>query len=381
MGCDRRRFLKVGMGFGAGLAFGDKAACGAASEAGTGVPKTKTKAGRAVPEGIVPLIAVEGTAYECGYQYGQIVREKYPGYRRYLDQAYDWKTMTSEVKELFERQAPYIPDIYRGLMASDTTGPQGKVATEKASGCSSFGVSGAITLDGEPISGQTKDTVLESACLYIVLRMRIKDGPVILVLAYPGEVLGYGMWSTGMSIFRNALYSTADATKGLTMAQWGLLALAGKTVEQAGELAKKFGIREMGNCLISDGSGKSLSVEFNAGGIGLVPAQEGIATHANHPVGDETKLFHGEQPEIKTSNSYFRASRLAELFNNERGRLTAQKAMAILADHEKYPFGICRHLVDEDISTTAAVVAEPTKGKLHVVRGNPCSAWPTTYSI
>ena len=42
---------------------------------------------RAVPEGTVPLIAVEGTAHECGRQYGQIVLEKYPGYRRYLDTA------------------------------------------------------------------------------------------------------------------------------------------------------------------------------------------------------------------------------------------------------------------------------------------------------
>ena len=305
---------------------------------------------------------------------------KYPGYRRYLDKAYGWKTITPEAKKLFERQAPYILDVYRGLMDADKTGPQSNDVTEET-GCSSFGVSGAITLDGEPISGQTKDTVLESACLYIVLRMRIKGGPTILVLAYPGEILGYGMWSTGMSIFRNALYSTAGAAKGLTMVQWGLLALAGETVEQAGELAKRFGIQEAGNCLISDGTGKSLSVEFNAGGVSLVPARDGIATHANHPVGRETSLFHGNQPEIKSSNSYFRMSRLAELLNDERGRLTVQKAMAALADHEKYPFGICRHLVDKGMSTTAAIIAEPTKGKLHVVRGNPCSAWPVTYNI
>jgi hypothetical protein len=373
---DRRNFLKLGLTVGGGLALGDTVAHGSLSEAASAIPK----AGRAVPEGVVPLVAVEGTAYECGYQYGRIVREKYPGYRRYLDQARDWKAITPEVKTLFERQAPYILDVYRGLMDADKTGPQSNIATEET-GCSSFGVSGDITLDGEPISGQTKDTVLESAYLYIVLRMRIKDGPVILVLAYPGEILGYGLWSTGMSIFRNALYSTADAAKGLTMVQWGLLALAGKTTEQAGELAKKFGIQQAGNCLISDGAGKSLSVEFNAGGVSLVPAQDGIATHANHPVGRETALFYGSQPEIQISSSCFRMSRLRELLNNERGRLTAQKAMSALADHEKYPFGLCRHLVDKDISTTAGVIAEPTKGKLHVVRGNPCCAWPVTYNI
>ena len=30
---------------------------------------------------------------------------------------------------------------------------------------------------------------------------------------------------------------------------------------------------------------------------------------------------------------------------------------------------------------TAAVVAEPTTGRLHVVRGNPCCNRPVTYSL
>ena len=33
---------------------------------------------RRVPEGTVPLVAVEGTAYECGLWYGETIRKKYP---------------------------------------------------------------------------------------------------------------------------------------------------------------------------------------------------------------------------------------------------------------------------------------------------------------
>ena len=54
-----------------------------------------------------------------------------------------------------------------------------------------------------------------------------------------------------------------------------------------------------------------------------------------------------------------------------------------LADHSRYPRGICRHIVGErtDMGTSAAVVAEPAKGRLHVVRGNPCCNWPVSYEF
>jgi hypothetical protein len=75
--------------------------------------------------------------------------------------------------------------------------------------------------------------------------------------------------------------------------------------------------------------------------------------------------------------------RLRELLEAERGRLTAQRAMMCLADHSHYPWGLCRHPADAEpgFRTTAAVVVEPTRGLLHVTRGNPCSNWPTTYAL
>jgi len=228
------------------------------------------------------MIAVEGTAYECGHRYGESVLERYPGYRRYLDPAGAWRSPPVEVRRLFGQRAPYVLEVYRGL--NDAVGsPASKHAANWSSSpepdaCTSFGVSGAVTADGKPISGQTKDTVVDSASLYIVLRMRIKGGPTILVLAYPGELLGYGLWSTGMSIFRNSLYCHSGDGRGLSMEQWGLLALAGTSVEEASELALKHGISTIANCLISDAAGRSVNVESNAGGVNVIPASEAIAT-------------------------------------------------------------------------------------------------------
>jgi hypothetical protein len=73
---------------------------------------------------------------------------------------------------------------------------------------------------------------------------------------------------------------------------------------------------------------------------------------------------------------------LWELLNADRGCLTAQKAIMALADHTRYPLGICRHAGGKlNQVTTATVVAEPAKGRLHVARGNPCCNWPKTYTF
>jgi len=337
---------------------------------------------RSIPEGTVPLICVEGPAYQCGREYAEITMEKYPGYRTYLDQASHLADPPDSVRKLYEDRAPYILEVFRGIY--DIAGPPERPQEPQSDKlCTSFGLSGSVTLDGEPISGQTKDTRMASAYQYIVLRMRITDGPTILVLAYPGEVLGYGFWSTGMSIFRNSLHSTAGAETGLTMDQWAFLALAGKSVREGAELAREFGLAGSGNCLISDEEGESISVEFNAGGVNIIPAKNGIATHANHPEGPDTAAFEKWESEIEKDNSRYRMHGLWKLLDAERGKLTAQKVLMILADHTRYPLGICRHMIDGKPGwcTTAAVVAQPTRGKLHVVRGQPCCNWPVTYTM
>jgi hypothetical protein len=272
---------------------------------------------------------------------------------------------------------PSCPDLKRVGTYRATPPREGILISDE---CTSFSVSPALTLDKTPISGQTKDTPAASALKYIVLRMRVKNAPAILVLAYPGEILGYGMWSTGMTIFRNSLYTRGNPIGKLSMVEWGLLALAGKSVYEARELAEKYGLQATGNFLISDSSGKSLSVESNAGGINFIPPEKGINVHANHAVGKKTMPFDDYPDKLEKTNSRYRMNCLWKLLNAERGRLTTQKALMCLADHSH---GICRHKINDqaDTCTTAAVVAEPGKGRLHVVRGNPCCNWPVSHEF
>ena len=97
-------------------------------------------------------------------------------------------------------------------------------------------MAGGATLEGQPLSGQTKDVGHSAAQRFVVLRLRLKAAPTVLIVAYPGEVWGFGLWSTGMTLYRTSLYSSADGAGALTAEQWGLLALAGTSVHEAVEL-------------------------------------------------------------------------------------------------------------------------------------------------
>ncbi len=330
----------------------------------------------------VPLITIEGTAYDCGRQYAETIRQRYPDQNRYLSQVAGWDDLPRDVERLFADRAPQVIDIHRGMRDALQALPLDSPPVEP-DGCTSFGVAGAVARDGRPLSGQNKDTVAASRDLYIVLRMRIQDAPSILVLAYPGEVLGYGMWSTGMSLFRNSLHSQRGAEQGLTMVQWGLLALAGRSCGEAVELARAHGIRGSGNFLITDAEGHACAVEFNTGGLDVLDAVDGIATHANHPEGAHTAPFEHYPIEVLKKDSRHRATRLRELLEADRGRVTPAGAIAMLADHGRHPLGLCRHLVDglPERCTTSGVVADPGAGTLHVTRGNPCENAAAVYSF
>jgi isopenicillin-N N-acyltransferase-like protein len=69
--------------------------------------------------------------------------------------------------------------------------------------------------------------------------------------------------------------------------------------------------------------------------------------------------------------------------------LTVADLKQFLADHEGYPTSICRHphagpdhpSVSARGRTTASLIAEPSQGRLHVTRGNPCQVPYATYHL
>ncbi len=333
----------------------------------------------------IPLRAFSGSAVECGRQYAVATLRDFPDYTIYLQKAWtEWNDPELWVVNLFKKRAPYIFDIYRGICdVLKKNNFSARTVETVNENCTSFAASPEGPGCGNFISGQNKDTDVESLKHYTVLRMRLNDGPTILVLAYPGEILGYGMWSNGNTLFRNDLKSSSGGNEGLSMVQFGLLALASGSVTEMVDLAGIYGIKGAGNLLLSDRNGDSVSIEFNAGGINFIYPEQGILTHANHPVGGDTAAFEDYPDQIEKENSRYRHEKLRELLYINREELDRDKAFACLADHSRYPRGICRHKIgnNEKECTTTAIVAEPARGCLSLTKGPPCSNDYETYFV
>ena len=132
----------------------------------------------------VPLISIEGTTEECGYQLGCAWSEALARQCRVEPSELPW-WKADRYAPLIDRYAPHLPGLFAG-MAQGADLPEERLAVlgpaALTGGCTSFAVEPGMTLHGEPLSGQTKDTPVSRTFRYQVLRMRISDAPSMLTV-------------------------------------------------------------------------------------------------------------------------------------------------------------------------------------------------------
>ena len=348
------------------------------------------------PQGSVPLINVAGNLEQCGEQIGaawcatlaQLATE-------YSPDSLPW-WMDKKYARAIDRYAPHLAVLYQAMargagLREQQIGERTQIAKEKsaitntrsdATGCTSFAIAPARTLHHQTICGQTKDTPLDRVERYQVLRMACTDAPSALTLTYPGQLFGHGFVRSGCSIFRNSLFVASPPAQGLPYFAWGLLALHCKNVDEVIELTEALCSDQNFHCTISDEQGNIAGIEMSGGEFEVLRADDGIYVHANTPRCE--RFITTEQNALtdyfKRSDSLFREQRLQELLSNRPDRLTAQIAFYSLSDTQGFPLGISR-FQSAQACTTAAVVAEPTRGLLHVCRGCPTQNWPVTYTL
>jgi isopenicillin-N N-acyltransferase like protein len=343
--------------------------------------KKPTKPMRSWPEGQIPLLDVEGTAHDAGVMLGYIWADALRQHaRNWTAKSLPW-WMDKRYAKLIAKYAPHLPDVYLG-MAKGAGVPEDRIsdpAMEEKTECTSFAIQPSATLDGIPISGQTKDTGSNRWFQYQVLRMKLKDAPSALTSTYPGLLFGHGFVSGGCCIFRNSMY--AGAMPGLLpYFVWGILALHCRTVEDMMEMTLHYGVNNGGHCTVADERGGVVGVEWGKGGVAFLRPKHGIYTHANAVVSGPRLQKHETCKPAGRANSLHREGRLRERLEPDHGRLTAQLAYMAMCDHVGYPGSICRHESLNSL-TTSAIVVEPTRGLLHASRGNPCQNWPVTYRL
>ncbi len=76
-------------------------------------------------------------------------------------------------------------------------------------------------------------------------------------------------------------------------------------------------------------------------------------------------------------DSYPRLDRIRSLMDKHYGRITPEIMMDILADHDKFPYSICKH-IDEtkplplQSVTLASYIMIPQEQVMLIAKGNPC---------
>ncbi len=339
----------------------------------------------------VPLLSVEGSSFACGEQLGAAWRETLRASAE-LAAGRQWKPWWRMgdggiVADLVERIAPHLVDLYRGMAKGagidESLCTPAPISAPIREACTSFAVHASATADGCAIAGQTKDTGADRIPMFLVLRVNPTDAPGMLTLTYPGELFGFGFASTGISIFRNALYITSDRCGGdLPFDAFGLLALNSLRLDDVIDLATRHGVQITGHVTVADTGGRAVGLEMCDGRTEVLEAREGLYAHANHAVAPAMQKLEtdADRDTHRGSASEHRRLRLHNLMETDRGRLTAQLMLTKLADHANYPLSICCHRGD-DYQTTAAVVAEPLRGRLHVTLGAPCSHAASTFVL
>ena len=348
--------------------------------------KTGTRSGlkgRLVPEGYVPELNIEGTTREAGRYLGAAWGEALRfGASQQAGGTVPWWKHRPYAK-LVDRHAAHLPEFYRG-MAKGAGLDEDRISSRApgdAHGCTSFAIAPSATLDGIPISGQTKDGPRSLAMQFIVLRLSLTDeAPSALTLTYQGELFGQGFIQGGCAAFRNSLY-TGPTGGTMPYFVWGLLALHCRSVEDVMRLTRDHTVDMSFHTTIVDEGGNVVGIEYGPGGPVFLKPTRGIYAHANAVVSSKRLMRHEEDDRyFCRADSLNRVARLQERLQADRGRLTAQAAFAAMIDHGGYPVSVCRHQAHEAM-TRAAVIAEPTRGLLHVVRGPVCQNWPRTHRL
>jgi isopenicillin-N N-acyltransferase-like protein len=323
-------------------------------------------------------ITASGEHWELGFHHGRAAQDLISSvYELRMKVASRGATVRSVLDQAItyvpfvERHAPELLDEVRGIGEGAEIGFERALFLQVASelepkpegGCSSFGTS-LVALG--PIVAQNWDTTEDYVGKEVVLRLRPRGKPALMMFTIAG-VIGYiGQNEHGVGQVANSLYSDSRRT-GLSGYFIMRKFLEARSVDEAVSWLRGVKIGSNGNYLLGDASGSVADVELGGGTFQVMYHRAQV--HTNHYLGTGWKAK--DRAMVVLPDSYPRYLRMAELLADGRDR---SRALAALKDHKGFPVGVCRHQRAPGLRTTASVVHELGARQMLVCCGNPCRA-------
>ena len=350
----------------------------------------------------IPLIKVQGTHFEAGYQLGQATATYL---RRPLEPAEgrSWEEMRNLARPYLEATQAVIPwlhaemegisagsgielvDLYalatEEIWDSVVTGPEktsevsktSEVFPKVAERCSDFAAGPPATADGGVWAAHNNDLSPKTLDHLMAIEWVVEDEPRLFTLGV-GPFISIGYNAAGLSLTGNEV-SPNDNKLGVPRLLVVRDILAQPTVEQALAAANRPERASSYNQLLSHADGTIVNFEGSATDYELIYAQEGWTVHTNHYCSGKMARYEAE-PDAN-HGSCLRYDRARQLMESRSGPVTPEMLKGFLRDHSNAPYSLCGHR--ESVQTVFWCLIDLSHGAIEYGRGQPCLAAESQY--
>lgn len=337
------------------------------------------------------VIECSGSPYEIGQQIGAACRENIQkaleisvGGIAYVNAANKESVIMNAMKyfSLAENFDPDLIDMLRGQASGAGISFEEAFALKCGFDlgayynnlfglCTSFAVTGPATKNRKTLLGQNIDWF--PGCPMNLVKIVHPDGLEQLSLVLWG-IVEYTLNSTGFGMCANGTWAVTDNYKlKMPIGCYLPKAMRQQTLQAALGILRT-NANGLGYYHLASAE-EMVGIESIQDDFEIILPQNGILTHSNHYLTDRFKKH--DTFDILTPDSPYRIERITKLINDQYGMITPEIMMEILADHDHYPYSICRH-VDETkppefaSETLGAFIMIPEEHAMLIAYGNPC---------
>lgn len=335
----------------------------------------------------IPMLEIRGTHREVGRQIGEALKPRLQcalaDERTNLPPGVTWPDMVRQGQVYLAYSRAVYPQYVEELegIAEAADLPFDELflgvceelgdTTAWRQGCTDMAARGKATADGSTLVAHTNDLSPEVEEGLVILKVQAGDEPEFLGVSPGGLGYSAGFNAAGISLTGNEL-APNDVRPGVPRLLMVRAILAARRLEDAMEACLLPQRASNYNNLLADAHGEIYSMEGSATDCDPIYAEDDILAHANHYVSPVMRRF--EAYPNRMSGSIIRHNRAWRLLRENRGRLTPQLFMTLLADHANYPFSICKHGVSS--VTVFSLIVRPEDRHAWIGKGRPCQ---TTY--
>lgn len=344
-----------------------------------------------------PVISIEGDAHECGVQHGIAAADRVAKTIDFYLPAFvrEAKLSLDEVRERTRGYGAQIEAIDAAIMQEIegiATGAKQKLEDVIAVNCRTEILYGSLggdrpatecttvvalpeaTKDGNILIGKNWDWRNPTVEAVVVLRIRQRNKPALVMIVEAGMVGRDGFNEHGVLVCGNLLVSNADHGKvGVPIPILRRRILHSRLYYEAIDSLVRAPRGASGNYLIAHRDGVAIDFETTPDDVFVIYPEHELLTHANHfqsVVAQTTGVS-----KYYTADTLYRDFRARQLLEPKIGAITIDDIKAVLRDEFGAPRAICRtpheYAGHEPTMTIASLIFDLKHCVMHVAAGQP----------